>query len=201
MYTRFSTLEWITKPKSLFGRAVQWAVLLSSWHLIVQRIIEKECAFTRLLLSTVTNFVDIDDSLELVAPPQKGSPTARIDPQLLYAKLPLDYSGLVRRLRRTEDTGVVHGWYGVYLNGNSPCCECVPGGNNCDRRRIHRDEQRSKSRTRTGTDNLLVVGDSRLAFQQSLVVITCRNETLMAQLTYHKEVTSKLKSVKYLHIL
>ncbi|OWZ16024.1 LOW QUALITY PROTEIN: hypothetical protein PHMEG_00010244 [Phytophthora megakarya] len=70
VYTRFSTLEWIANSKSLFGRAVQWA-------------------------STVTNFVDIDDSLEIIAPPQKGSLTARIDPQLLYAKLPLDYSGLV----------------------------------------------------------------------------------------------------------
>ncbi|OWY95691.1 LOW QUALITY PROTEIN: hypothetical protein PHMEG_00034240, partial [Phytophthora megakarya] len=99
VYTRLSTLEWITKSKALFGslfrRAVQWAVLLSPWHLIVQRIKEKECAFTRLLQSTVTNFVDIDESLELVAPPQKESPTARIGPQLLYAKLPLDYSGLV----------------------------------------------------------------------------------------------------------
>ncbi|OWY92436.1 hypothetical protein PHMEG_00038572 [Phytophthora megakarya] len=56
---------------------------------------QKDCPFTRLLQSTVTNFVDIDDSLELVAPPQRGSPTARIDPQLLYAKLPLDYSGFV----------------------------------------------------------------------------------------------------------
>ncbi|OWZ04092.1 hypothetical protein PHMEG_00024071 [Phytophthora megakarya] len=91
----FSTLEWITKSKSLFGRAVQRAVLLSPWHRIVQRIKEKDCAFTRLLQSTVTNFVDIDDSLKLVAPPQKGSPTVRIDPQLLYAKLPLFYSGLV----------------------------------------------------------------------------------------------------------
>ncbi|OWY94865.1 hypothetical protein PHMEG_00035284 [Phytophthora megakarya] len=65
VYSRFSTLEWITKSKSIFGRAVQWAVLLSPWHLIVQRIKEKDCAFTRLLQSTVTNFVDIDDSLEL----------------------------------------------------------------------------------------------------------------------------------------
>ncbi|OWZ06805.1 hypothetical protein PHMEG_00020899 [Phytophthora megakarya] len=40
VYTRFSTLEWITKSKSVFGRAVQWAVLLSPWHLIVQRIKE-----------------------------------------------------------------------------------------------------------------------------------------------------------------
>ncbi|OWY90469.1 hypothetical protein PHMEG_00041389 [Phytophthora megakarya] len=44
-----------------------------------------------------------------------------------------------------------------------------------------------------GADNLVVVGDSRLAIQQSLGVIACRKETLMAQLNYHKELTSKLK--------
>ncbi|QQA74033.1 hypothetical protein JAV55_21420 (plasmid) [Bacillus licheniformis] len=33
VYTRFSTLEWVHKSKSLFGRAVQFAVLLSQWHL------------------------------------------------------------------------------------------------------------------------------------------------------------------------
>ncbi|OWZ10178.1 hypothetical protein PHMEG_00017017 [Phytophthora megakarya] len=40
-----------------------------------------------------------------------------------------------------------------------------------------------------------------LAIQQSLGLIACRKETLMTQLNYHKELTSKLKSVKYLHIL
>ncbi|OWY95649.1 hypothetical protein PHMEG_00034289 [Phytophthora megakarya] len=46
-----------------------------------------------------------------------------------------------------------------------------------------------------GTDNLVVVGDSRLAIQQSIGVIACRKETLMAHLNYHKELASKLKSV------
>ncbi|KAE9311632.1 hypothetical protein PF008_g20164 [Phytophthora fragariae] len=35
VYTRFSTLEWVHKSKSLFGRATQFAVLLSPWHLVV----------------------------------------------------------------------------------------------------------------------------------------------------------------------
>ncbi|OWZ00157.1 hypothetical protein PHMEG_00028720 [Phytophthora megakarya] len=68
--TRYSTLAWVHKSKSLFGRAVQFA-------------------------STITNFVDLDESLALVAPPTKGSPNTRMDPSLLYAKLPHDYDGLV----------------------------------------------------------------------------------------------------------
>ncbi|OWY95426.1 reverse transcriptase [Phytophthora megakarya] len=50
-------------------------------------------------------------------------------------------------------------------------------------------------------ENLVIVGDSRLAIQQYLGVIACRKKTRMAKLNYHKELTSKLKSVKYLHIL
>ncbi|OWZ02348.1 hypothetical protein PHMEG_00026102 [Phytophthora megakarya] len=186
VYTRFSTLEWITKSKSLFGRA---------------RIKEKDCAFTRLLQSTVTNFVDIDDSLELVAPPQKGSPTARIDPQLLYAKLPLDYSGLVVSFDVSAKTEK-NGGYGsctwvvwrlpewiivlaasAYLVSTTVNVAEYTGMNNGVRAALE-----------LGADNLVVVGDSRLAIQQSLGVIACRKETLMAQLNYHKELTSKLKS-------
>ncbi|OWY96015.1 hypothetical protein PHMEG_00033827 [Phytophthora megakarya] len=91
VYTRFSTFGWVHKSKSLFGRAVQFAVLLSPWQLEVQRVREKDCVFTQLLHSTITNFVDLDDSLAFVAPPTKGSPSTRLDPSLLYAQLPHDY--------------------------------------------------------------------------------------------------------------
>ncbi|GMF51326.1 unnamed protein product [Phytophthora fragariaefolia] len=78
VYTRFSTLDWIYKSKSLFGRASQFAVLLSPWHLAVQRVKEKDCAFTQLLHATITNFVDMDEALAPVAPPKQGSPTTRL---------------------------------------------------------------------------------------------------------------------------
>ncbi|KAE8956077.1 hypothetical protein PR001_g31862, partial [Phytophthora rubi] len=52
-----------------------------------------------------------------------------------------------------------------------------------------------------GAEDLVIVGDSRLAIQQSLGVIACRKESLMTQLSRHKEITAKLKSVKYLHVL
>ncbi|OWY95789.1 hypothetical protein PHMEG_00034119, partial [Phytophthora megakarya] len=88
VYTRFSTLRWVHK-------SLQFAVLLSPWQLEVQRVREKDCVFTQLLQSTITNFVDLDDSLALVEPPTKGSPSTRLDPSLLYAQLPHDYEEFV----------------------------------------------------------------------------------------------------------
>ncbi|OWY98140.1 hypothetical protein PHMEG_00031164 [Phytophthora megakarya] len=95
VYTRFSTLGWVHKSKLLFGRAVQFAVLLSQWQLEVQRVWQKDYVFTQLLQSTITNFVDLDDSLALVAPTTKGSPSTRLDPSLLYAQVPHDCEGFV----------------------------------------------------------------------------------------------------------
>ncbi|GMF18426.1 unnamed protein product [Phytophthora fragariaefolia] len=88
-------LNWIYKSKSLFGRASQFLVLLSPWHLIVQRVKEKDCASTQLLHATVTNFVDLDEALAPVAPPKQGSPTTRLDPSLLYARIPISHDGFV----------------------------------------------------------------------------------------------------------
>ncbi|OWZ18411.1 hypothetical protein PHMEG_0007506 [Phytophthora megakarya] len=82
VYTRFSTFGWVHKSKSL-----SFSVLLSPWQLELQRAREKDCVFTQLLQSTITIFVDLDDSLALVAPPTKGSPTTRLDQSLLYAQL------------------------------------------------------------------------------------------------------------------
>ncbi|OWZ02768.1 hypothetical protein PHMEG_00025610 [Phytophthora megakarya] len=202
VYTRFSTLEWITKSKSLFGRAVQWAVLLSPWHLIVQWIKEKDCAFTRLLRSTVTNFVDIDDSSELIAPPQKGSPTARIDPQLLYAK-PLDYSGLVVSFDGSANTEKIGGygscaWVVWRL---SEWTIVLAASAYLESTTVNVAEYTEmnkgvKAALELGANNLVVACNPAIPRG-----IACRKETLMAQLNYHKELTSKLKSVKYLHIL
>ncbi|KAG2779465.1 hypothetical protein PC116_g24113 [Phytophthora cactorum] len=55
VYTRYSTLEWVHKSKSLFGRAAQ----LSPWHLKVQRVKEQDVVLAQLLQSSITNFVDL----------------------------------------------------------------------------------------------------------------------------------------------
>ncbi|OWY90829.1 LOW QUALITY PROTEIN: hypothetical protein PHMEG_00040862 [Phytophthora megakarya] len=95
VYTRFSTLEWVHTSKSLFGRTTQFAEMLSPWHLVVIRkridLLPSSCK----LGARLTSFVDLEDSLATVTPPTKGSSTVRMDPQLLYARLPRSYGGLV----------------------------------------------------------------------------------------------------------
>ncbi|OWY93643.1 hypothetical protein PHMEG_00036886 [Phytophthora megakarya] len=52
-----------------------------------------------------------------------------------------------------------------------------------------------------GADALVIVGDSRLAIQQSLGVIACRKDSLITLLNRHRELTAKFKSVRYLHVI
>ncbi|OWZ12657.1 LOW QUALITY PROTEIN: hypothetical protein PHMEG_00014143 [Phytophthora megakarya] len=72
VYTQFSTLEW----------AHTFAEMLSPWHLVVNRVKEKDCAFAQLLQAGLTSFVDLEDSLATVTPPVRGSSTVRMDPEL-----------------------------------------------------------------------------------------------------------------------
>ncbi|KAE9012336.1 hypothetical protein PR002_g14828 [Phytophthora rubi] len=207
VYTRFSTLEWVHKSKTLFGRATQFAVLLSPWHLVVERVREKDCAFAQLLQAGLTSFVDLDESLASVAPPFKGSPNVRLDPHLLYARLPTSYSGHVLSFDGSAKTEK-HGGYGsswilwklpewtmviaasAYLETTTVNIAEYAGMNNG-----------VSAALGLAITDLVIVGDSRLAIQQSLGVIACRKETLMAQLNHHRELVAKLRSVKYLHAI
>ncbi|GMF24297.1 unnamed protein product [Phytophthora fragariaefolia] len=51
-----------------------------------------------------------------------------------------------------------------------------------------------------GVTYLVVVGDSRLAIQQSLGVIACLKESLLTQLNIHREHVARFRSVRYLHV-
>ncbi|GMF27072.1 unnamed protein product [Phytophthora fragariaefolia] len=52
-----------------------------------------------------------------------------------------------------------------------------------------------------GVSDLIIVGDSRLAIQQYMGVIACRKDALQVELARHKELTKKLDSVRYLHVV
>ncbi|GMF62220.1 unnamed protein product [Phytophthora fragariaefolia] len=52
-----------------------------------------------------------------------------------------------------------------------------------------------------GVSDLIIVGDSRLAIQQSMGVIACKKDALQVELARHKELTKKLNAVRYLHVV
>ncbi|OWZ09757.1 hypothetical protein PHMEG_00017486 [Phytophthora megakarya] len=186
--------RWVHTSKSLFGRTTQFAVMLSPWHLVVTRVKENDCSFAQLF------FVDLEDSLATVTPPTKGSSTVRMDPQLLYARLPRTYSRLVVSFDGSAKTEK-YGGYGscswivwrlpdwtivtaasAYLEATTVNMAEYSGMNNGVQAALDFD----------ATD-LVIVGDSRLG------VIACKIESLTAQLNRHRELVARLKSVKYLH--
>ncbi|OWZ06938.1 LOW QUALITY PROTEIN: reverse transcriptase, partial [Phytophthora megakarya] len=208
VYTRFSTLGWVHKSKSLFGRVVQFAVLLSPWQLEVQRVREKDCVFTQLLQSTITNFVNLDDSLALVAPPTKGSPSTKLDPSLLYAQLPHDYEGFVVSFDGSAKTEK-NGGYGScsWIVWKLPEWQIVIAASAyIEQTTVIMAEYSGMNHgvivaLEHVAEDLVIVGDSRLAIQQSLGVIACRKDSLMTLLHPHREVVAKLKLVRNLHVV
>ncbi|OWZ17003.1 LOW QUALITY PROTEIN: hypothetical protein PHMEG_0009120 [Phytophthora megakarya] len=162
------------------------------------RVKEKECEFTKLLQSTATNFVDIDETLAPMAPLSKSSATARIDPALLYAKLQKYFCGWCHsKAQRRRKTG-----------GYGSCAYFIVTATNAHLESTKVNvakylgmNNRVEAALALGAEALVIVGDSKFAIQQSLGVIACRNEALMVQLNYHKEITKKFKSAKYLHLL
>ncbi|OWZ23625.1 hypothetical protein PHMEG_0001477 [Phytophthora megakarya] len=186
VYTRFSTLDWVHKSKTLFGRTTQFAIMLSPWHLVVKL----DCAFAQLLQAGLTVFFDLEESLEAVALAAKGSPRVRVGPELLYARLlpcytvfvmPFDGSAKTEKYVTAanaflESTTVNVAEYSVMNNGVTAALDY-------------------------GAEELVIVGDSRLAIQQSLGVIACKKDSLMAKLYHHRELTARLNSVRYLHVV
>ncbi|KAG2771582.1 hypothetical protein PC129_g16014 [Phytophthora cactorum] len=71
VYTGFSTLEWVFKPKSLYGRAVRFAVMLSPFDLMMKRVRERDVAIIQLLHASITPFIGLDESLKHLAPQSK----------------------------------------------------------------------------------------------------------------------------------
>ncbi|KAG2779075.1 hypothetical protein PC129_g12260 [Phytophthora cactorum] len=107
-------MEWLANSKTLFGRAVLFAVMLSPRDLVVEKVSKKDVPFAQLLQSTVTSFVDLETSLAPVAPLSRGSATVRMDPALLYAQLPLGYDGFVLSFGGSANTEN----YGCYGSGS-----------------------------------------------------------------------------------
>ncbi|KAE8970184.1 hypothetical protein PF005_g17810 [Phytophthora fragariae] len=52
-----------------------------------------------------------------------------------------------------------------------------------------------------GITDLIIVGDSWLAIQQSMAVVTCKKDMLQVELVRHKALTKHLGSTRYLHVL
>ncbi|KAG3079748.1 hypothetical protein PI125_g20640 [Phytophthora idaei] len=157
--------------------------------------------------SSVANSVDLQESLPPLAAQCKYAPTIRMNPSLLYAKLPRDYRGFVMSFDGSAKTWK-YGGYGScsWILWRLPEWKIVIAANTyLSSTTINIAEYTGmnngvKTAIAQGAEDLVIVGDSRLAIQQSLVVIACRKKSLLALLNVHEEFAAKLRSVNYLHV-
>ncbi|OWY93190.1 hypothetical protein PHMEG_00037501, partial [Phytophthora megakarya] len=136
-------------------------------------------------------------SLTTVTPPTKGSSTVRMDPQLLYARLPQSYSGLVVSFDGSAKTEK-YGGYGScsWIVWRLPDWTIVTAASAyLEATTVNMAEY---SGMNNGVQAALDIGATDLVIQ-SLGVIACKKESLMTQLNRHREVVARLKSVKYLY--
>ncbi|GMF57192.1 unnamed protein product [Phytophthora fragariaefolia] len=157
-----------TQLAGLRGHAV-------SWHLVVHRVTEDDSAFAQLLHSTITNFVGLDKALQRVAPPSKRTPMVRMDPELLYARLPNDHRGFVLSFDGSAKTPK-HGGYGscAWILWRLPDWKIeIAASAYLENTTVNQAEYMGmneglRAAQAYGATDLVVVGDSRLAIQQSL---------------------------------
>ncbi|KAE8893658.1 hypothetical protein PF003_g22077 [Phytophthora fragariae] len=208
VYTRFSTLEWVFNSKSLYGREVSFAVLLSPHHLIIKRVRERDADFAQLLQASITPSIGLDESLAHIAPPSKGSANVRMDPELFYARVPSDFVGHVLSFDGSAKTEK-NGGYGScsWIAWRLPTWDIeIAASAHLSSTTVNIAEYTGMNHgvaaaLDRGITDLIVVGDSRLAIQQSMGVIACKKDTLQVELARHKALTKQLSSTRYLHVL
>ncbi|OWY97320.1 hypothetical protein PHMEG_00032184 [Phytophthora megakarya] len=127
---------------------------------------------------------------------------------LLYAQLPQDYEGFVVSFDGSAKTEK-NGDYGScsWVLWKLPGWQIVIAASAyLEQTTVNMAEYSSMNHgviaaLEHGAEDLVIVGDSRLAIQQSLGVIACRKDSLMTPLNHHRELVAKLKSVRYLHVV
>ena len=83
VYTRYSVLKWLFTSKTLQGRPLQWAVLLSPWTMTIKRIDRDEDGLAALFASSITPREKLDvEAMGLT--PTKGAARARVPPPPVF---------------------------------------------------------------------------------------------------------------------
>ncbi|KAJ8544287.1 hypothetical protein ON010_g11981 [Phytophthora cinnamomi] len=125
--------------------------------------------------SPVTSFVDLEDSLAPVTPPTRGSPSVRMDPQLLYARVRRAHRGFALSFDGSAKTEK-HGGYGCcawILRRLSEWNIVIAASAYLETTMLHLADYTGMNNgvsaaLEHGAEDLVIVGDSRLSIQQSL---------------------------------
>ncbi|GMG17443.1 unnamed protein product [Phytophthora fragariaefolia] len=155
---------------------------------------------------SITPVVELDETLKQLSPLSRSSARVWIDPQLLYAAVPPGYHDHVLSFHGSA-TATKNGGYDSrsWIIWRLPSWDIeIAASAHLPSITVNIAEYTGMNNgvvaaLQCGVSNLIIVGDARLAIQQSMGVTVCKKGALQVELAKHKELTKNLNSVRYLH--
>ena len=203
VYTRFSVLKWLFTSKSLQGRCLQWATLLSPWDLEVHRVEKDEDGLAALLAASITPRDRLDEIAERLVPAKMSRSPTR-GPLFSLEMLEANYDGYVMSFdgaaklkTRVGSASFVlwrlPGWrpvlgHGVHLDNvtvNEAEYQGILQGLRCV--------------AALGIQDIVVVGDSRIVIQQCQGLINCNQPHLALLEAEYQKLRACFQSIRLVH--
>ncbi|GMG18065.1 unnamed protein product [Phytophthora fragariaefolia] len=153
-------------------------------------------------LISITPALGLDETLKRSTLPSKNSVTMRMDPELLYAEVPPGYRGYVLSFHGSAKT-TKNGGYDSFLwiLWKLPFWDIeIAASAHLPSTTVNLAEYTGMNNgvvaaLQRGVSDIIIVGDARLAIQQSMGVIACKKDVLSVELARHKELIKTLNSV------
>lgn len=203
VYARYSTMKWLFDSKSLTGRAVQWAVLLSPWTLRIIRSDVTPLQLVAILAASVVPPEKLDEVLDSIAPMKLVKQNTLIAPMPSLRRdmqgIIVTFDGAVRTKEpkmgsygaivwKTPEWRVLAAAYdvapGLTVN-DSEYCALIMG--------LELALQHTKER-------IIICGDSRIVIGQVNGDLRCHQPNLVLWLNKARDLVQQFEKVHLLHV-
>ncbi|POM78403.1 Hypothetical protein PHPALM_4066 [Phytophthora palmivora] len=195
VYTRYSVLKWLLTSQSADGRTVKWGLKLSHWDLEIRRVQRDEDCLAAILGAGITPREHLDEVAENLIPAKgRVKPPVPISIEMLEA----DYEDYILSFDGAAKTSTRQGSCGCIL-WRLPGWEILDAQGFILRNVTINDAEYHgllKGLTlafERGVQDIVVVGDSRIAIQQAQGLINCNQPNLQRKLAEYEVLKTKFK--------
>ncbi|KAK1940726.1 Retrovirus-related Pol polyprotein from transposon opus [Phytophthora citrophthora] len=202
VYTRYSVLKWLLTSNSADGRNVKWGLKLSHWDLEIRRIQRDEDGLPAILGAGITPREHLDEVSENLIPAKgRVKPPVPISVEMLeadYQGYVLSFDGAAKTSTRLGSCGCIlwklPGWSVLEARGFPLKDVTVNDSEYCGL------NYGLRMALEHGIQELVVVGDSRIAIQQAQGLINCNQPNLQRRLAEFESLRTKFQTLKLVHV-
>ena len=204
IYTRHSVLKWIMTSKSLTERLAKWATFLSPWTFEVQKVTKDLDGLAALYTAGITPREHIDEAVSGLVPEKAIRAAPVISLEMLEANFEgyvVSFDGAAKLKSKCASASFVlwklPGWKIIHAQGLYREDLTV---NEAEYHGLLSGMDYVARREDLGIEELVVVGDSRIAIQQCQGLIGCNQLNLQMLLSKFEASKKRFKSVKLVHV-